>query len=167
MPQPNKKRGRRMSGKKRKLDGDLDDDAGLAESSAKRRKSSAEDFGGGGEGVDFITDVTGDESLAAAYPPLDKAFFGVLDEQEQEYFKNADAILEANDFPDPEQRDLFLANVYCEADGKELKIAQSQSCSRLMERLIQLSSPSQLKNLFQKFSGKYVALASHSQSSEC
>jgi nucleolar protein 9 len=44
--------------------------------------------------------------------------------------------------------------VYKEADGKELKIANSQSCSRLMERLILLSTPIQLKGLFKKFSSQ-------------
>ena len=78
----------------------------------------------------------------------------MLDEEEQEYFKKADEMLELNSFAGPDERDLFLANVYREADGKELKLANSQSCSRLMERLIRLSSPQQLKKLFQKFNGK-------------
>jgi nucleolar protein 9 len=82
----------------------------------------------------------------------------MLDEEEQEYFKHADEMLEMNSFEDSEQRQLFLANVWREAEGKELKIANSQSCSRLMERLIQLSTPSQLKGLFQRFYGKYVLL---------
>ena len=84
----------------------------------------------------------------------DRPFFGMLDDEEQEYFRKADEMLELNSFADPEERDLFLANVYREAEGKELKLANSQSCSRLMERLIQLSSPHQLKKLFQKFNGK-------------
>ena len=75
----------------------------------------------------------------------------MLDEEEQEYFRRAGDMLETNAFGDPEERNLFLASVYREADGKELKIAQSQSCSRLMERLIQLSTSEQLKTLFQKF----------------
>ena len=78
----------------------------------------------------------------------------MLDEEEQEYFKRADDMLESNAFATLEERDLFLANLYREADGKELKIASSQSCSRLMERLIQVSPSAQLKKLFQKFSGK-------------
>lgn len=81
-------------------------------------------------------------------------FYGLLGEDEQEYFKKADAMLELNQFADPEERNLFLGNVYKEARGKELKIANSQSCSRLMERLILLSTPDQLKSLFQKFSGQ-------------
>jgi nucleolar protein 9 len=78
----------------------------------------------------------------------------MLDEEEQEYFKRADEMLELDQFTDPDERKLFLESVYREADGTELKIAHSQSCSRLMERLIRVSNASQLKNLFQKFSGK-------------
>lgn len=81
-------------------------------------------------------------------------FYGMLDEDEQEYFKRADEMLELNQFADPEERSMFLANVWKEADGKELKIANSQSCSRLMERLILLSTADQLKRLFQKFSSQ-------------
>lgn len=148
MPQPNKKRGRRMEGQKRKHE-ETDDGHLLAETSNKRRKSTDVD----GE-QEFIGMNGLDESLDGAYPYGEKAFFGMLDEEEQEYFKRADDMLETNAFGDFDERSLFLSNVYREADGKELKIAQSQSCSRLMERLIQLSTPAQLKNLFQKFSGK-------------
>ena len=88
--------------------------------------------------------------------PGDLPFYGLLDEQEHEYFKRADLMLETHQFADAEEKDLFLANVYREANGKELKIANSQSCSRLMERLILLSSSDQLKTIFQKFRGQYV-----------
>ena len=54
------------------------------------------------------------------------------------------------------ERKLFLANIFKEAEGKELKIACSQS-SRTLERLIMLSSPSQLKDLFSAFNGQYVS----------
>ena len=137
-----------MEGQKRKHE-ETDDGHLLAETSNKRRKSTDVD----GE-QEFIGMNGLDESLDGAYPYGEKAFFGMLDEEEQEYFKRADDMLETNAFGDFDERSLFLSNVYREADGKELKIAQSQSCSRLMERLIQLSTPAQLKNLFQKFSGK-------------
>ncbi len=51
-------------------------------------------------------------------------------------------------------RTLFLANVFEEARGKELKIAVNPACSRLMERMILLSLPSQLKDLFKAFNGQ-------------
>ena len=93
-------------------------------------------------------DYAGSEALS---------FYGLLDEQEQEYFKRADSMLELNQFVDLQERDLFLANVYEEANGKELKIANSQSCSRLMEKMILHSTIDQLTAVFQKFSGQYVS----------
>ncbi|KAL3426358.1 Nucleolar protein 9 [Phlyctema vagabunda] len=97
----------------------------------------------------------------------DRPFYGMLEDEEQEYFRRADELLEQNDFPSVEDRSLFLANVYREADGKELKIACSQSCSRLMERLILLSSTEQKKNLFEKFSGNFAHLVQHRFASHC
>jgi hypothetical protein len=152
MPQPHKKRGRRMEGKKRKLDGG-EDDPEIPEGSSKRRKSVVDASNNEDE---FTSMDIQDESLDGAYPRPERPFFGVLDDEEQEYFKRTDDMLETNAFSDAEERDLFLSNVYREADGKELKMAQSQSCSRLMERLIQMSSAAQLKTLFRKFSGKSV-----------
>jgi nucleolar protein 9 len=101
--------------------------------------------------------------MSAAYPPAqsDKAFFGMLDEEEQEFFKRADHMLDADAFGNPEERTAFVTSIFNEADGKELKIAQSQSCSRVLEKLIRVANRSQLKNLFQKFSGKYVHPNTH------
>ena len=135
-----------MEEKKRKHE-ETEEDPSLAESS--KRIKSEDDLK-----QDFLPLPDGQDGLDAAYPPVDKPFFGILDEEEQEYFKHADDLLELNQFDDAESRKLFLENVWREADGKELKIANSQSCSRLMERLIQLSTPEQLKGLFQNFSGK-------------
>ena len=56
------------------------------------------------------------------------------------------------------EKKLFIANVYREAAGKELKLAHSQGCSRLLERLAVLSSPMQLKALLQCFSAQFVSL---------
>jgi nucleolar protein 9 len=58
------------------------------------------------------------------------------------------------------EKALFIGNLHREAVGKELKIAHSQGCSRLLERLILLSTPAQLKALFQSFSGQYAFLVS-------
>jgi nucleolar protein 9 len=141
MPKEHKKRGRREEEKKRKRDVD-DVDAG-----AKRLKKEDE--------VDSVENAEAFQHEAVdVTTPGELTYYGMLDDEEQEYFKRADEMLELNQFEDPEARNLFLASVYKEADGKELKIANSQSCSRLLERLILLSSPDQLKNLFQKFNGQ-------------
>lgn len=155
MPKEKKVRGRRGKDKKRKLE-----DA-AEENSNKRRRQSNDDVE---PQQSLATDVEHyDEddphAIAGAYPhPGDMPFYGLLDEEEQEYFRSADEMLELNQFSSPEDRETFLNSVYKEAEGKELKMANSQSCSRLMERLIQMSSTAQLKNLFQKFSGQYVQL---------
>ncbi|SPQ24701.1 532b38d7-2ec4-4568-95ac-edf1b3e5f7ce [Thermothielavioides terrestris] len=98
---------------------------------------------------------------------FEREFFGMLADQEQEYFRHADELLELNDFPSPEDRHLFLQNVYREARGKELKLASSQSCSRLMERLILLSSAKQKKRLFGAFAGHFMTLVTHRFASHC
>lgn len=144
MPKENQKRGRREE-KKRKRE-----EEESYESPSKRSKAQEN-----GDSVEYNYSGIAEQTEQVPYVgPGEIPFYGLLDEEEQEYFKRADSMLELNQFTDPEERDLFLANVYREAEGKELKIANSQSCSRLMERLILLSTPTQLKALFQSFSGQ-------------
>jgi nucleolar protein 9 len=94
-------------------------------------------------------------------------FYGLLDSEEQEYFSKANEVLELNQFNDAEERRLFVDSVYREADGKELKVACSQSCSRLMEKLISLSDMRQIRRLFSKFIGHFLHLVQHRFASHC
>ncbi|KAK4157704.1 hypothetical protein C8A00DRAFT_29388 [Chaetomidium leptoderma] len=98
---------------------------------------------------------------------FEREFFGMLADEEQEYFRHADELLELNDFPSPEDRHIFLQSVYREARGKELKLASSQSCSRLMERLILLSNAKQKKSLFGAFAGHFMTLVTHRFAGHC
>jgi len=148
MPRELKKRGRRETKKR------------------KREEHEHEQEGPGkqcrpeGGNINIKLDIEGygqPQEYESATSSKDIPFYGLLDEEEQAYFKRADTLLELNQFLDVEERGLFLANVYREANGKELKIANSQSCSRLMERLMRMSTPDQLKTLFQKFSGKSIS----------
>jgi nucleolar protein 9 len=147
MPRENQKRGRRAQEKKRKHDEDDEDD----EPGTKRHKSLTEQEL---QSISHAAHVPGTEDGVGE--PSATPFYGMLDEDEQRFFKEADDMLELNSFQTAQERDLFLASVYREADGKELKIANSQSCSRLLERLILVSNSDQLKSLFQKFNGQYV-----------
>ncbi|SLM36546.1 Pumilio RNA-binding repeat [Lasallia pustulata] len=144
MPKENKKRGRRAE-KKRKHEDEEDVPP------TKRQKSEdAEDE------VKILVHGDGDlqERGQDAYTgPGEVPFYGLLSEDEQEYFKRADSLLELNQFADAEERNLFLANVYKEANGKELKIANSQS--------------SQLKALFREFNGHFLHLVQHRFASHC
>ena len=147
MPKELKKRGRRED-KKRKRD---EEEAHVGPAAHSELQDVQEEW--------ILLESSGVEHNAnqdATSRPEELTFYGLLDEQEQEYFKQADSMLEMNTFGDDEERDLFLTNVYKEAKGKELKIANSQSCSRLMERLILLSNAEQLKGIFQKFHGQYA-----------
>ena len=147
MPKEHRKRGRREE-KKRKRD-----ENGYEEPAKRPKSQEAEEVEGAIENM-VENGAVYEEPYASTLGLGNLPYYGILDEEEQEYFKRADSMLELNQFADPEERNLFLANVYKEANGKELKIANSQSCSRLMERLISLSTPNQLKALFQKFSGQ-------------
>lgn len=97
----------------------------------------------------------------------EREFFGMLADEEQEYFRHADELLELNQFSSVEDREMFLQNVYKEARGKELKLACSQSCSRLMERLVLLSNTQQKKSLFQEFATHFLSLVQHRFASHC
>lgn len=145
MPKEHKKRGRRHENKRKR------EEENLASDTSKRQKSEDTDH------VDIIADEDEGheyENYGANSRPEEIPFYGLLDEDEQEYFKRADLMLELDQFADAEERSLFLNSVVKEASGKELKIANSQSCSRLMERLIMSLTTSQLKTLFQKLSGQ-------------
>lgn len=162
MPKENKHaRGRRDQKKtKRKR---LDQDNGSPR--YKRRKSLEPD-----DEVQFLEADNAEKGFEDGWnslPAQETPFFGLLTEEEQEYFRQADGLLESNNFPSPEERSIFLSNLYKEADGKELKIAHSQSCSRLVERLILLSTPAQKKNLFKKFSGHFLHMVQHRFASHC
>lgn len=162
MPKENKiGRGRREEEKqKRKRGGDEDD---TPKAKKQRSEDPAEQEDIQFFGTDNAEAAMGDGEEGGQERP----FYGMLEDEEQEYFRRADELLELNDFPSEEERSLFLANVYREAEGKELKIACSQSCSRLMERLIMLSTVEQKKKLFEKFAGNFPHLVQHRFSSHC
>lgn len=160
MPKPRTKRGAGREERKRKNreEGDHSDHKEADTSSSKRQRRDDED----------ALDANGyDVGYPQQEGPEETEFFGMLNDDEQEYFRRADEMLELNQFPTTEDRDMFLENVYKEAQGKELKLASSQSCSRLMERLIQLSSTSQKKHLFEAFGSHFLSLVQHRFASHC
>ena len=148
MPKEKKKRGRREERKRKREE---PDDQGRAEK--KHRPEPLEE--------DYVEIKVDDDAFDEQFrdPAADRLrelpYYGLLDEEEQAYFKRADAMLESNQFKSAEERKRFVNSVYQESSGKELKIANSQSCSRFLERLVQVSTPDQLKMLFSKFRGKY------------
>ncbi|KAF3763859.1 hypothetical protein M406DRAFT_95399 [Cryphonectria parasitica EP155] len=134
----------------------------------KKRQRLEEDDAAASNGDDYpaFHDAEGQDGHRG--PPVpEREFFGMLADEEQEYFRSADEKLETNDFDSDEDRGYFLQSLYREAVGKELKLASSQSCSRLMERLILLSNTKQKKRLFEAFAGHFVTLVTHRFASHC
>lgn len=92
-------------------------------------------------------------------------FYGLVDSDEIDYFKQAESTLNINAFDSDEERAGFVRSVLEEARGKELKLVTNQICSKLMERLVLFASPRQLKHIFHQFSNHFAALAHHKYSS--
>ncbi|KAJ5481761.1 hypothetical protein N7475_000573 [Penicillium sp. IBT 31633x] len=177
MPREQQKRGRRAEKKAQKDDSKRKFEEASEAPVAKRMKPSADEADETNE-VNTVAEFQEN----ADYIPLDQGeqqegqgpeedgdmpFYGLLDEEESEYFSRASEMLELNQFQDAEERSLFIDSVYSEANGKELKIACSQGCSRLMEKLISMSNAQQLRRIFSKFVGHFLHLVQHRFASHC
>lgn len=138
---------------------------------AKRMKSSDDapdaEFQDNADYIPLDVDQGDQQELQGPEDNGDMPFYGLLDEEESEYFQRANEMLELNQFQDTEERSLFVDSVYSEANGKELKIACSQGCSRLMEKLISMSNAQQLRRIFSKFVGSFLHLVQHRFASHC
>ncbi|KAH6652019.1 pumilio-family RNA binding repeat domain-containing protein [Truncatella angustata] len=167
MPKPRSKRQAIRDERKQKRH---DAEEEVEESANKRSKRQRIDEDGNANNVaDEYAEYTGSADMQGisgdARP--EKEFFGMLSDQEQEYFRSVDEQLDVDDFPSQDERDMYLANVFAEAQGKELKLACSQSCSRLMERLILMSNTRQKKKLFDQFASHFLNLIQHRFASHC
>ena len=91
----------------------------------------------------------------------DSVFYGFLTEDEQAYYASVNTKLTANEFEDEEDRRGFIEAIHRESNGKELKLASSQSCSRYLERIIQVSTPEQLLHLFDHLLEGLTHLSQH------
>lgn len=170
MPREQQKRGRRAEKKAEKDDTKRKFEETSEAPEAKRMKPSAgnADDGTFQENVDYIPLDQGEQQeYQGPEENGDMPFYGLLDEEESEYFQRANEMLELNQFQDAEERSLFVDSVYSEANGKELKIACSQGCSRLMEKLISMSNAQQLRRIFSKFIGSFLHLVQHRFASHC
>ncbi|CCE65881.1 hypothetical protein TPHA_0N01000 [Tetrapisispora phaffii CBS 4417] len=98
-------------------------------------------------------------------PADPQMFFGVLDREELEYFKQIESTLALDAFESPEEKSHMVSNVLQEAKGKELKLVTSQICSKLMERVILESDDAQLKSIFKTFNGFFYNLSCHKYAS--
>lgn len=92
-------------------------------------------------------------------------FFGLVDSNELDYFKQAEATLNIDTFENEEEKNAFIKSVLEEAKGKELKLVTNQICSKLMERLALFGDKQQVKLLLLLFKNHFVELSLHKYSS--
>lgn len=160
MPKELKKRGRRAE-KQQNQSHDIEEPA------IKRRKTdhNGEDFVVNGDaGDDYIGFGANDHDDT---DQQGTTFYGLLTEEEQEYYANVNTKISADDFEDASDRANFIEAVHRETAGKEIKIASSQSCSRYLEKIIRLSTPNQLRSLFLAFLQDIDYLVQHRFGSHC
>lgn len=139
-------------------------DEEVAEGKKRQRLEKADDPSAENEFATY--DLEGSNARPRGHPPAIE-FFGMLDDDDQEFFRHADEMLETDEFETPAERETFLEGVYEKAEGKELKLASSQSCSRIMERLILLSNTRQKKQFFEAFAGRFISLVTHRFAGHC
>ncbi|KAF2666642.1 ARM repeat-containing protein [Microthyrium microscopicum] len=166
MPKENKKRGRRAE-KKRKLENAEPEHDTFSKRQKQVASGGGEAFEGGEDYIDIGQDTYEAYEEEGGPVRAERPFYGLLDETEQEFFHEAAQELEQDAFPNDQEREDFLENLFHQTEGKELKMANSQSCSRLLERLIPLLGPEKLKKLFKAFSGQFQSLVQHRFASHC
>lgn len=161
MPKELKKRGRR-AGKQNK-----EADCRDGPPTKKRRTEEPQpSFAVNGDaGDDLIT--FGQDYENEDQDDQQTTFYGLLTEEEQEYYANVNNKISANDFENEEDRANFIEAVHRESNGKEIKVASSQSSSRYLETIIRLSTANQLRSVFLAFLQDLGYLVQHRFGSHC
>lgn len=76
-----------------------------------------------------------------------------------EYFKNANRLLEEDNWADPEEKEIFIKNTFKEIDGIEARLMSHNFCSEILEKLMQQASSFHLRVFFSKISGSVWQLS--------
>ncbi|GAB5586639.1 Nucleolar protein 9 [Umbelopsis nana] len=90
-----------------------------------------------------------------------QAFFGFLDADVQQYFKNVEQTLDDPPFETTQDQQLFVSNVYSEVENKELVLATDHSCSMVLEKLLKISSDFEIRVFMDRLTGRYAELFTH------
>lgn len=108
-----------------------------------------------------------DHEEDSSVPTEKPVFFGIIDRQELEYFKQAERTLNANAFGSDEEKSGFIEGVVDEMTGKELKVVTSDICSKLVERVLLNGTDAHIRKLFNGFNKNFVSLSLHKYASHC
>ncbi|ODQ56534.1 ARM repeat-containing protein [Saitoella complicata NRRL Y-17804] len=154
MPKERKQRGRRAE--KKREEEDLGEDQYTEQ--VNEGRDNYEGYDNGYEGQEQRWPDREELPEGAVYG---QAFFGILDVDEEKYFKGIEDVLTANNFGDSEERQIFIDNVFEEIKGQELKLATSPTSSKLLEQLLANAPDSALKKFFEALNGHFLELVKH------
>lgn len=82
-------------------------------------------------------------------------------EQTLKYFREAERLIEANEFEDEESFHLFINNVFVEVEGLEYRLACSHDGSTILEKVLRHARPFHLRVFFEKVRGKWLEMCRH------
>ena len=85
-----------------------------------------------------------------------------LDVETRSYFESIEKVLDEQSFDD---LSVLLANTYKEIDGKEVLITKDYSTSRILEKILQVSTDFQIRVFMERLSGQFLDLCQHQFSS--
>ncbi|KAI9347399.1 armadillo-type protein [Zopfochytrium polystomum] len=91
----------------------------------------------------------------------DQPYLDTVPRQLQTYFASIEKILNEPTFDSADEMTLFIQNVYKEVGAHSAEIAGDPVCSRILEKLISLSSDYQIRRLMLTFKNRYSALVRH------
>jgi hypothetical protein len=86
--------------------------------------------------------------------------FGLLTHEDEKFFFEVYDEFKKDQWDDADAKEAFVANVFVEMKGKELKVATSQ-VGRFFEMLLAQSPRSELQRIMEIFQGHTVELAKH------
>eukprot|EP00126_Sphaerothecum_destruens_P007820 Sdes_comp20005_c0_seq1m12655 len=75
-----------------------------------------------------------------------------------QYFERVEAMLDSHEFENEEDKLMFIGNVFMEVEGQELLLAFDQDASRILEKLLRVSSNFHIRVFLDKMTGQYMKL---------
>ncbi|KAJ2670969.1 Nucleolar protein 9 [Coemansia sp. RSA 1085] len=120
-----------------------------------------------GESTPFtsIEAEDGDHSMDIDENNISPASYGLVNPELQSYLKSCEAMLDNPQFELPEDRIIFVNNVYSEIKNYELQLTTDHECSRILEKLFRISSEYQIKRFFALTRDDTIRLVIHRFSS--
>ncbi|KAL1916702.1 uncharacterized protein VTP21DRAFT_5406 [Calcarisporiella thermophila] len=90
----------------------------------------------------------------------------MLEEEAIKYFTELESRMTAVDFEDAEEKEIFFSNVFEEvARYDEAEVAKEHRCSVVLEKLLRLSDPFQLRVFFDRLNGRFMEVFTHTYAS--